>query len=62
MEKERLWRFGMDPDEVGDFLADYGWRVLEQAGAEELIEKYVRPTGRAMPVSEIERTVLAEKV
>jgi hypothetical protein len=30
-EKSQIWRFGMRTEEVPDFLAQYGWRVLEQA-------------------------------
>ncbi|HVV24627.1 MAG TPA: SAM-dependent methyltransferase [Pseudonocardiaceae bacterium] len=60
--RNRLWKFGWAPDEVPDFLAGYGWRQVEQVGPAELTERYVRPSGRDLPVSEIERTVLAEKV
>lgn len=61
VEKQRLWKFGMDPGDVARFLAEYGWRELEQVGAEELTTRYVRPAGRVVPVSELERSVHAEK-
>ncbi|AGP35410.1 SAM-dependent methyltransferase [Sorangium cellulosum] len=59
--KEKVWRFGMDPATVPAFLAEYGWTELEQMGPREFIERYVQPTGRALLVSEIERSVHAEK-
>ncbi|HYO56432.1 MAG TPA: hypothetical protein VEU50_26950, partial [Archangium sp.] len=38
------------------------WRELEQVGSEELLERYVKPSGRSVPVSEVERIVYAEKL
>jgi len=46
---------------VHGLLAEYGWVEREQAGTEELTERYVKPTGRDLHVSEIERCVYAEK-
>ncbi|EME51206.1 O-methyltransferase [Amycolatopsis decaplanina DSM 44594] len=61
VEKKRIWRFGLNPEDVSGFLDEYGWRELEQMGAEQLTSRYVRPTGRITDVSELERTVHAEK-
>ncbi|ATY13443.1 SAM-dependent methyltransferase [Amycolatopsis sp. AA4] len=58
--KQHLWRFGLMPDDVEAFLAEYGWHEREQAGPEEFAARYLRPGGRDLPVSEIERSVLAE--
>lgn len=58
----RMWHFGMAPERVGEFLSDYGWTEREQAGRSEFASRYVEPTGRALPVFEIERCVYAEKV
>lgn len=58
----QLWKFGLAPDGVENFLADYGWRVIEQAGPDEFVDRYVRPTGRNLTASEIEWSVYAEKV
>jgi len=60
--KRGLWRFGLDPDRVPDFLAEYGWRVVEQPTGQEFAARYVRPAGRDLPVSELERSVCAEKM
>ncbi|NUT45904.1 MAG: SAM-dependent methyltransferase [Saccharothrix sp.] len=55
--KRRLWRFGLAPEEVGPFLAEYGWREVEQVGPREYAERYPE----AGPASEIERCVRAVK-
>ena len=58
--KRRLWRFGLEPGDVAGLLAEYGWREREQLGPDEFTARYLRPAGRELPVSEIERSVLAE--
>jgi methyltransferase (TIGR00027 family) len=60
--KGQLWRFGMDPEQVAAFLEEYAWKELEQMGSQEFIARYVKPSGRALPVMEIERAVYAEKM
>ena len=60
--KQELWHFGMVPEQVGTFLDGYGWREVEQMGSQECVARYIRPSGREMPVSEIERSVYAEKI
>lgn len=60
--KDKLWHFGMDPEDVADFLGGYGWRVLEHVGYDELTERYVKPTGRKLAPMLLERMVYAEKL
>jgi len=60
--KGQLWRFGMDPKQVAAFLEEYAWKELEQMGSQEYMARYVKPSGRALPVMEIERAVTAEKM
>lgn len=60
--KGKNWRFGMDPENVADFLSGYGWRMLEHLGFDELAERYVKPTGRKLLSMPIERMVYAEKL
>ena len=60
--KEKSWLFGMDPEEVADFLAVYGWQVMEHLGYEDLAEWYVKPTGRELLSTPLERMVYAEKL
>ena len=59
--KSSLWRFGLHPAEVSAFLAEYGWRELDQVGPTEYEQRYLRPAGRSDTVSEIERAVYAER-
>lgn len=60
--KNGLWKFGLHPSQVAGFLAEYGWRVTDHAGPPEFTDRYLRPSGRDLPVSEIERAVTAEKI
>ncbi|MDT5222374.1 MAG: hypothetical protein QOF15_4479, partial [Mycobacterium sp.] len=59
---EPLWHFGIQPEEVAAFLEEYGWRLVEQVGPDEVIERYVEPTGRKLKASQIEWSAFAEKV
>ena len=60
--KDKMFLFGIDPENVADFIGGYGWRVLEHVGYEELAERYVKPTGRKLATLAIERVVYAEKL
>ncbi|OBA82589.1 methyltransferase [Mycobacterium sp. 1164966.3] len=60
-QRKQLWHFGLLPEEVSDFLAGYGWRLLEQAGPDELVQRYIQPTGRKLEASQIEWSAYAEK-
>jgi len=51
----------LEPDEVAEFIADYGWRLVEQAGPEELVQRYVEPAGRKLKASQLEWSASAEK-
>ncbi|QIZ39039.1 SAM-dependent methyltransferase [Saccharopolyspora sp. ASAGF58] len=59
--RRKLWRFGLDPEQIGDFLAGYGWRQVEQLGPQEYADRYLAPAGRSMPVAALETAVYAEK-
>lgn len=60
-QRRQLWHFGLQPDEVAGFIGDYGWRLVEQAGPDELIQRYVEPTGRKLKASQLEWSAYAEK-
>jgi methyltransferase (TIGR00027 family) len=60
--KDKAWLFGIDPEDVADFIGVYGWRVHEHLGYEELAERYVKPTGRRLVSMALERVVYAEKL
>ena len=61
VERQRLWKTGFAPDELAGLLAEHGWRVVEDVGSAELAERYVAPSGRALPLTGMERWALAEK-
>jgi methyltransferase (TIGR00027 family) len=56
-----LWHFGIAPEDVAGLLAEYNWQEIGQAGRTEFLDQYVRPAGRAVDVSGIERAVYATK-
>jgi methyltransferase (TIGR00027 family) len=53
------WYFGIDPVQLKAFLADRGLTLLKDFGAEEHQADLLRPIGRALEVSEIERVAIA---
>lgn len=57
-----IWRFGLQPQAVAPFLEAYSWKELEQVGAAEFSERYLKPVGRLETVAAIERVVYAKKV
>jgi methyltransferase (TIGR00027 family) len=60
--KDKIWLFGMAPDAWPKFLKEYGWQEIEDVGYEEMAEKYIKPTGRILASTPIERMVYAEKL
>jgi methyltransferase (TIGR00027 family) len=60
-QRQQVWKFGLDPDEVSAFIADYRWRLIEQAGADYFVRRYIEPTGRDLTASQLEWSVYAEK-
>jgi methyltransferase (TIGR00027 family) len=56
-----VWHFALDPSEVDQLLREHGWSEREQVGAAQYTERYLRPLGRELAVSEIERFVAAER-
>ncbi|MDT5186124.1 MAG: hypothetical protein QOI29_4282 [Mycobacterium sp.] len=61
-QRQQVWRFGLDPDEVSEFVAEYGWRLVEQAGPDYFLRNYIEPTGRNLTASQLEWSAYAEKV
>lgn len=57
----KLWLFGMAPEQVADFIGAYGWRIIEQPTHDELTERYIKPTGRALASTPIEQLVYAAR-
>lgn len=56
-----VWHFGLHPEQIAPLLDEYGCTERVQVGAAEYRECYLEPTGRRLPVSEIERFVAATK-
>jgi methyltransferase (TIGR00027 family) len=61
-QRQQVWRFGLDPDEVSAFIAEYGWRLIEQAGPDYFLRNYVEPAGRNLAASQLEWSAYAHKV
>ena len=59
--RQQVWRFGLNPDEVSAFVAEYGWRLVEQAGPDYYVRQYIEPTGRKLTASQLEWTAYAAK-
>jgi methyltransferase (TIGR00027 family) len=61
-QRQQVWHFGLDPDEVAAFIAEYGWQLVEQAGPDYFVRNYIEPTGRRLAASQLEWSAYAEKV
>ncbi|QDP96096.1 SAM-dependent methyltransferase [Microlunatus elymi] len=59
--KNPIWKFGLDPDQVGPLLSEHGWTKIEDVGPKEYAERYFGPAGRELSAMEIERFVLARR-
>lgn len=60
-ERSQVWKFGLPPDEVAQFLDGYGWQLLDQLGPDQVRDRYVGPTRRGLPTSDLEWSALAQK-
>lgn len=60
--KNKMWIFGMNPEEWPDFLDHYSWKLIEDIDFRELHDKYISPTGRKLASTPIERLIYAEKI
>jgi methyltransferase (TIGR00027 family) len=54
-----IWHFGLDPLNVAEFLQQFNLKLIEDIGASYYQEKYLKPLGRRLDVSEIERIAYA---
>ena len=60
-QRQQVWRFGLDPDEVSAFIAEYGWRSIQQAGSDYFVRHYIEPAGRNLTASQLEWSAYAQK-
>jgi methyltransferase (TIGR00027 family) len=59
---KKIFIFGMEPELLPAFIREYGWKLIEDIGYDELTPKYIKPTGRSLTSTPIERIVFAEKL
>lgn len=59
--RRQVWHFGIRPDDVEAFLAEYGWRLVESAGPDYFVRHYIAPAGRDLTASQLEWTAYAQK-
>jgi len=59
--RRQVWHFGIRPDDVAAFLAEYGWRLVDNAGPDYFVPHYIAPTGRRLGASQLEWTAYARK-
>ncbi len=60
--KDKIWIFGMNPENWPDFLSQFSWKIIEDISFRELDERYIRPAGRNLASTPIERLIYAEKL
>ncbi len=53
------WVFGLDPNELSEYLFKRGFEIEEHVGAQEYLLRYLKPLDRDMNVFEIEKVVFA---
>lgn len=58
----KIWHYGIEPDKLPEFLKNYGWSVIEDRGYNELAAEYLKPTGRKLTSTPVERIVYSEKL
>ena len=54
------WYSGFYPEKVSEELAQFNLKLIEDTGAQEHLERYMKPAGRNLQVWDIEHCVLAE--
>lgn len=55
-----LWIFGIDPEELPEYLSSYSLSLIEDVGSEEVTERYMKPVNLELSAFEIERIAFAE--
>lgn len=60
--KDKIWLFGMNPEEWPMLLTKHGWKLVDDISADQIYEKYIKSTKRTLMTSPIERIAFAEKI
>ena len=57
-----LWIYGLEPNDLDDYLSKYSLSLIEDVGSEELEERYMKLANLDLQVKvfDIERITLAE--
>ncbi len=58
-QRRQVWKFGLDPAHVAEFVGAYGWRLVEQAGRDYYMQHYIGPAGRELTATDLEWTAYA---
>jgi len=56
----KMWIYGLDPEDISDHLSKYNLSLIEDIGAEEMNERYMKLVDLGLSIFEIERMALAE--
>ncbi len=59
-KRKSNWIFGLDPDTIKDYLDQFKLKLIEDVGTSYYQENYLKPIGRQLNVSEIERIIFAK--
>jgi len=60
VKKYKLFIYGLDPNDIGDYLSKYSLSLIEDIGSEEMEERYMKLVDLDLSIFEIERMALAE--
>ena len=52
-QRQQVWKFGLNPDDVAELVHGYGWDLVEQTGPDYYLQNYVEPTGRDLAASQL---------
>ncbi|MEA2032659.1 MAG: SAM-dependent methyltransferase [Euryarchaeota archaeon] len=58
----KMWIYGMDPEDISDYLSKYNLSLIEDIGSEEMKERYMKKANLGLDVFDIERMALAEVI
>jgi methyltransferase (TIGR00027 family) len=60
-QRQQVWKFGLNSEDVAGFVADFGWELVEQAGPDYYLQNYIRPAGRDLTASQLEWAAFCAK-
>jgi len=58
----KLFKYGLDPAEMRDYLSKYNLSLIEDIGSKEVEKRYMKKSKLDLKIFEIERIVLAEVI